>query len=192
MVEIWKSVKEFPYYEISNKGNVRSIDRWVKQNGRKDRFCKGCVKTISKNPNGYLMVLFSEHHKTYTKYIHRLVAEHFVENPESEKVVNHIDGNKENNNYDNLEWVDYSKNSLHSYNVLKQRKPKSCGTSFPIIVTDKNGVKTEYASVKEAVRNLSISQTQIHRLLRSNKMSKYGYTFKFKNNNDVEDIEKVE
>src|SRR5690606_25266229 len=64
---------------------------------------------------GYLRIPLSKNSKKFTKKIHRLVAQHFVENPKKFKQVNHIDSNKQNNHMDNLEWVDNRKNMTHRY-----------------------------------------------------------------------------
>jgi len=59
-------------------------------------------------------VTLCENRKKKNMYIHRLVAEAFIDNPENKKFVNHIDYNKSNNNIDNLEWVTASENMIHS------------------------------------------------------------------------------
>ena len=65
----------------------------------------------------YLFVILQKNgHKKHFK-VHRLVASHFVKNPNNNPIVNHIDGNKENNHYKNLEWVTYKENSLHAVNT---------------------------------------------------------------------------
>ena len=101
--EIWKKYPLDERYQISNYGRV-----------------KGVRGTILKpwNSNGYLYVsIGKEHHQS----IHRLVMLTFepIENSK-EMQVNHKDGNKENNNLSNLEWVTPSENLQHSYDVLKR------------------------------------------------------------------------
>lgn len=67
---------------------------------------------------GYKRVTLSINGKTKRFQAHRLVAMYFIENPLNKPCVNHIDGNKENNELNNLEWCTYSENENHSYNVL--------------------------------------------------------------------------
>jgi hypothetical protein len=101
-----KKIKHNNNYEISDCGNIYSH--------RSKRFLKPY------SVRGYLAVDLGG--KLRGKYIHRLVAEHFIENPEKKKEVNHIDGNKHNNNVKNLEWVTPSENTKHYVSVLGGRK----------------------------------------------------------------------
>lgn len=190
-MEIWKEIKEAEYYMISNQGKVKSVDKTVFfKDGRKRTF-KGQMKTISLNPNGYLQVTLTVNRKTVTKYIHRLVAEHFLDKHSEEMTyVNHIDGNRLNNMAENLEWCTPSENSLHSYSVLKQRKPVSPGYSYPIkAINIKESKEIIFNSVRECERELGVSKTHIFRLLKTNKVTKTGWKFVFI---DVEDIEKID
>lgn len=101
-MEIYKTIKGFNgLYEVSNTGIVVSLRR-----NRK-------VMKPYRMPNGYLHVALTSD-KCYSLRIHRLVAEAFVLNPDSLPEVNHIDGNKENNNDWNLEWTNRSNNMLHA------------------------------------------------------------------------------
>ena len=91
MIEIWKDIKDFPNYEVSNFGKIRN-----KKTLQELKY--GLVR-------GYPHIdLYSlKNRKNY--YIHRLVAEMFIPNPKSKPQVNHIDGNKLNNNVNNLKLL---------------------------------------------------------------------------------------
>ena len=121
MVEIWKSVKGFEgYYEVSNLGRVRSIDRVVFDKVRQcNRLLKGKVLTERDNGHGYKGVMFCKDHKLCQKYIHILVAEAFLDNPDNLPTVNHKDENKANNVVDNLEWCTHYYNN--EYGTRKER-----------------------------------------------------------------------
>lgn len=109
MVEEWKPVKGFEgCYEISNLGRVRSLPR---------PYCKGRVLKPKKMKIGYNSVNLSKNSVKTTLYIHRLVASHFIDNPDKKLEVNHKDGDKTNNNVDNLEWVSSSENTQHAYDT---------------------------------------------------------------------------
>lgn len=126
-MELWKSLKDVvecgDFYEISNLGNIRSIDRKV--NSRNClRTVKGTVLKPNTNKDGYRFIIVSMN-GSYKRYLmHRLVALAFIDNPENKPVVNHIDGNKSNNTlvFDdtlqvwkgNLEWATKKENTRHA------------------------------------------------------------------------------
>lgn len=117
-IETWKSVVGYEgYYEVSNLGNVRSIDRYVKKESYQ-RFAKGVLLKPAWKKEGrdcYPKVSLSKNGKSNTYYTYRLVAEAFMPNPDNLPCVNHIDGDKFNPQVDNLEWCTYSENSKHSF-----------------------------------------------------------------------------
>lgn len=102
MEEIWKTISDFPNYEVSSKARVRNKDT--------NKLLKpGLAGT------GYLTVSLYKNKKGYTKPIHRLVAEAFLDRPSVYAIINHIDGDKTNNELSNLEWTDYRGNIQHAY-----------------------------------------------------------------------------
>lgn len=120
-MEIWKPVKGFEgYYEVSDLGRVRSIDRVIYDNVRKcNRLLKGRVLVQRDNGNGYRSVLLCKEHKLYNKYVHILVAEVFLDNKDSLPQVNHKDEDKSNNTVANLEWCTQYYNN--EYGTRKKR-----------------------------------------------------------------------
>jgi len=110
-MEVWKTIKDFKNYEVSNYGNIRS------NHYSKVRILK------QENAKGYLRVSLSKDNIVYRFQVHRLVAIHFILNIQEKPCVNHIDGNKLNNNVSNLEWCTYSENEKHSYKVLNKINP---------------------------------------------------------------------
>ena len=105
MTEIWKPVVGYlGFYEISNLGRVKSL----KDNLGRDR---ELILKPQKRKDGYFTIEL----KRSTKFLHRIVAEAFIPNPENKPQVNHKDSNRENNQTGNLEWVTASENIFHGY-----------------------------------------------------------------------------
>ena len=120
MVE-WKSVGGYEnMYEVSSDGRVRSLDRIVTdktpaKNPRKRLFKGKEIIGQSVNHMGHLCIsLHGESRKREKQLIHRLVAKEFVPNPENKPVVDHIDGNPQNNSVENLRWVRYNENNANT------------------------------------------------------------------------------
>lgn len=107
MQEIFKEVKGYEgYYEVSNLGRVRSTSY------------KGTrILKPFKTKNGYLNVVFCIKQVRIHKFLHRLVAEAFLANPQNLEQVNHKNGNKEDNSVENLEWCTQEYNNFHAYNT---------------------------------------------------------------------------
>lgn len=121
--EIWKDIIGWENcYMVSNKGRVKSLDRRVPHmNHTIGR--KGTLLKLSYNATGYLTLRqFSLRTKGRKIFVHKLVAEAFIDNPENKKCVNHIDGVKDNNCLENLEWVTHSENIIHAKATGLQRK----------------------------------------------------------------------
>ena len=184
-IEIWKTIKDFDGYLISNLGNVLSL----KQK-------HGILKSHPDNC-GYLHIRLYKSGKQYSRLVHRLVAEAFVENPNCYKEVNHIDENKNNNRADNLEWC------TRTYNILygkagKERYIKQAITQRysrndlkPVECLDvKTGeVLQRFKSIAEATRMTMQKSKGSFRCVRSNignccnqrksRLSVYGYKWRF-------------
>ena len=117
--ELWKPIENYEgLYEVSNKGNVRSLDRDV-QYKKTDFTMK--IKGVDLKPNvlkkGYLQVGLSKNGKRKSMLVHRLVMNAFNPTTDENLQINHIDGNKENNEVSNLEWVTAIENTNHAYDT---------------------------------------------------------------------------
>ena len=165
-----KQIKDYLNYTIDEYGNV--------YNELTKNMLKGSI-----GENGYKYYRLSKDNRKKMFYAHRLVAEHFLSNPENLPVVNHKDGNKLNNNVDNLEWVSYSDNTSHWHQSKekKENRPIEYYTNdLPdeIWKSYKNYLISSYGRVRHSVKN---------NLLRPSIIGGY-YKVRLSNNGLVEDV----
>ena len=143
MKEIWKDIPGYEgLYQVSDLGNVRSINRCVKHGKHGSMNIKG--KILAQHSDGeYLKVKLGKNGKMKTHKVHRLVATAFIDNPDNLPVVNHIDCNKLNNSVDNLEWCTISYNMQHAYD---NNLCESCREA------SKQNIRKAYEACKKPVR----------------------------------------
>ena len=165
MSEIWKDIEGTTNYEISSNGNVRNKTTKKILKGRKSK-------------SGYLQVSikFNGEEKFKNKYIHRLVAEAFIENKYNKKEVNHKDGNKLNNNLDNLEWVTSSENQKHRHSIGINKTSNRRIGKFNL-----NGqLIKEYSSIIEAAEEENNGiRVSIDNVLQGKRFTLKGYVWKY-------------
>jgi hypothetical protein len=110
--EIWKDIKGYEgLYQVSNYGNIKSVKRTVPHAARRTISKKEKIMTLKKTHKGYYSIQLYKAGKRKGYAVHRLVAMHFLINKENYETVDHIDANKKNNHYTNLEWVTNAENS---------------------------------------------------------------------------------
>lgn len=171
MEEIWKDIKDFEgLYQVSNYGNVKSIDRKIIEKNNDIQFWKGKKLKPFNNGNNYLTVHLKKDGKRYVKYIHRLVAETFIGNIKN-KDVNHKDFNRKNNNINNLEICSRKENILYSKNNGKYEK---------VYIQKVQKTKERYNELKEDIikdmeNGLSIRKIEKKYNVNHKTLKKYGY-----------------
>lgn len=122
---IWADIKGFEgYYQVSNYGCVRSLDRTVVNSGSKLQILKGGLVKMAYDKDGYLKFTLHKDAKRYYKRAHRVVSETFIPNPENKPIPNHLNGIRDDNRVENLEWATSSENISHGKNRARENFKK--------------------------------------------------------------------
>lgn len=149
-----KSIKEYPGYYCNRKGDIYSTKKHIRN---PDGSLHKMTPTL--NGAGYLHVTLRKEGKKYSRVVHRLIAKTWMPNPESKRTINHIDGNKENNHVDNLEWATDSENVRHSWTTgLSYKETKAVNQydkEFNLIAT--------FTSIKKAAEKTNSNRGSITR-----------------------------
>lgn len=185
-MEAWKDIKGHSHkYQISNYGNVKikgNLTQRLNMGKMRDYYQKEKIMSPNDNGCGYLKVcIFTDTGEKSERYIHRLVAEAFLDNPNDLPQVNHKDGNKQNNHIHNLEWVSRSENIIHAIEKLNF-KPNTVNLhpKSPVVQLDMKTGETiaEFDTITEATRTTNISH--ISCVCRGKRKSAGGFVWKYK------------
>lgn len=164
--ELWASVKEYPNYQVSHKGNIRSLNY--------NR--TGVVKNMIPKPDkwGYLICVLRNKNGKKTLHIHRLISDVFIPNPNRLSQINHIDGDKNNNSINNLEWCSQSYNMNHAYKNFLNPRQKG------VVQKNSNGnVLNVFRSAHEASRVTGINRGNISNCCIGNTSHAGGYIWEY-------------
>lgn len=180
VTEIYKDIKGYEgLYQVSNLGNVKSLQRNYTNSRGQKRVIQECVLKTNKKRTGYLEVSLSKDKILKSFLVHRLVAKNFIINDDiiNKVDINHIDGDKTNNHINNLEWVTKSDNTKHAYNnnlsnfrdkIFKNLNTINEKTSYKKIVFIKGSTILEFNSTSEASDMLQLDRDNITRAIRKN------------------------
>lgn len=188
-----RGLEDLKGYSVTSDGKVythfkRHDKEWIITKDPK----KELIFTLNKK--GYPTVRLNSIHKKVSVRIHRLVATAFIPNPDNKPQVNHIDGNKLNNNVSNLEWVTGAENHRHKMehglNVVKSGKDHymrlrnyqegdhhRCRKVLQI--DDSGNIVAEYKSLRLAAKAIGIDYTNISKAIHGHIHTAGGYKWKF-------------
>ncbi|MGE7828946.1 NUMOD4 domain-containing protein [Paenibacillus sp. NPDC093718] len=187
MTEQWKAITGFEgLYEVSNFGNVRSIDRTTHHSDGKVTKNKGRVLKLGTDKKGYRAVYMTKNSKKKTAKVHRLVADAFVPNPNRLPLVNHKDENKANNHFENLEWCDNRYNVVYGTGIKRgletaTRKKNKTRRRAVVGIHIDTGERLVFSSTMDAQREGGFNASQIIRCCGGHNFSHRGYVWAYIN-----------
>lgn len=186
--EIWLKMLEFEgFYEISNLGRVKSIAKFHnKRDGTVQRNTK-YGKILKQSNTQYAHITLRRNGENFTRLVHRLIAIHFIPNPENKPHINHLNGIKRDNRIENLEWCTTSENVRHAFdtNLIKNRKGMGVRGvnhvySKAVIQCSLSGEKiAEFACIQEAADKNNINRSSVTAVLVGKKSSHNGFIWKY-------------
>jgi hypothetical protein len=161
--EEWKEISNIKGYYVSSFGRIFAPER-ISKHKKGTTTHKSYVSTVDTSLKDYHRIRLLDG-KFYT--VHRLVAKEFIPNLENKPCINHIDGNKRNNNISNLEWCTYSENNAHAFRVLGRSltKAQTGVTNNKKVVDISTGIV--YNSIADAEKNLSLPYKRLNGYLKS-------------------------
>lgn len=188
----WVPIKGYEQvYEINRTGQVRRVET--------GKILKPGIGKV-----GYFVVSLWKNNKGKTFTLHRLLGDHFIPNPHHYETINHIDGNKLNNNLSNLEWCSYKMNNQHAWDTglrkistkmmahaktvseFARRKNPYGMNRHPVIQCDQYGNEIkEFPNVELAAKELGMNRRTIDRFVKGRTKTCKGFIFKYKEEKQI-------
>lgn len=191
-MEVWKDIKDYEgLYQVSDMGRVKILAKsWYSGKSNLVKHVgKEKIKALRKVPKGYVFTTLHKNGVSESCFIHRLVAEAFLPNPNNLPEVNHLFGIKDDNRVTELEWCTHSGNVLHAFRTgLKQaseyiKKPKFLtenGNAKKVIQLTISGEPIkEWDCVKLAADTLKIKQGNIANCARGRQHTAHGFKWEY-------------
>lgn len=168
---MWKDIEWYEWlYQVNNKWNIKSVKKWK-------------ILVNVKSSRWYTIVCLSKEGKAKNFYVHRLICQSFLENPDNLKYINHINGVKQDNRIKNLEWCTHSYNILHAYRTwLKKWQYGSDNHMAKNIYQydiDWNFIK-KWGSIMDICRWLWVERTSISKCVNNVTEKSHWYIWKYK------------
>lgn len=167
----WKEIPSLKGYYASNYGEIYSAPK-LRKFGKQRRITPPLVLSLRKHRNGYMTVNIGGENK----YVHRLVAEAFLENPNEFPEVNHKDEDKANNKVENLEWCDRKYNA--NYGTGRIRLKEKLIKRYSVINLDAGDI---YESPLAACKSTGIHNDSISKVCKGKGKKAGGYRWRYLN-----------
>jgi hypothetical protein len=172
-IEIWKEITNYEgLYEVSNFGLVKSLKRSVPRKSGKLLNIKEKILNLSIDEHGYFKVQLWKNNKPFSIRVHRLVARCFVDNFKPDLQVNHIDGNKLNNYYKNLEWCTVLHNQEEAVRLGLKKQTK-------VNMYKEGTLISNFCSISKAAEITKINKSSIFRCLNGKFKKCKGFTWEY-------------
>lgn len=178
--EVWRKIVGYEEsYEVSSHGRIKSL--------RYNRTKYPKIMSLVRGKNGYIQISLRKDKLPKKFYVHRLVAITFIKNIKKLKCVNHLNGVKNDNRVENLEWCTHSENNTHSYRELNKKGSytgkfgKYNIKSKKVLQKTKNGKLVKiWDSFADIQRQTGYNQSSIIRVCRKKQKTAYGFKWDYK------------
>lgn len=168
MKEIWKDIAGYEgFYQVSNLGRIKTVAHWQTYANGDRHFYRERIRKPGIGPTGYLTIRLGSIGREAG--VHRFVAEAFIPRIEGKNDVNHIDGDKTNNQVENLEWCTRKENMLHCHTVLGKEPGHK---KVPVRCVETGEV---FESLSAAGREKKVNIPHLCEALKGNRKSAGGY-----------------
>jgi hypothetical protein len=179
-MEVWKDVVGYEgKYQVSNLGNVISLSREKVIGSGSYTTEQKVLKQFRRGNGAYYCVNLYSRNRSKPTYVHRMVAEAFIPNPDNKPFINHIDGNKLNNVVSNLEWCTIAENTRHAWEMgLCQMTDERRALQARAVVCIETG--KEYKSIREAELCTGAGNQNITACCKGKRETSGGYHWRYK------------